>query len=168
MGSDEKKPSVVSEPSGDIIVQLGRGGEGESPATAAPPVSAVLPVRDTVIFPGMPMPLAVGREKSLRLLDDLLPKQKTFVAICQKRPEVEDPKSSDLFTIGTAVVVLKMLRMEDGTKNVILRGVERVHIDEWVQQEPYLRARVTPLEEHVSDTTETEALIVNVQTMPGR
>ncbi len=166
MGADKKKPINGSVPGGGVIIQLGQGGDDLDLTTAEiPSVSPVLPVRNMVIFPGAPTPLAIGREKSRHLLDDLLPEQKMLVVVCQKRPEVDDPAPKDLFTTGTAVSVLRMLRLEDGTQSVILRGLRRVHIEEWTAQEPYLRARVTPLTDHIADSTETEALMVNVQTM---
>lgn len=166
MGADKKKHIDGNVPGGGVVIQLGQGGDALDMTTAEiPSVSPVLPVRNMVIFPGAPTPLAIGREKSKQLLDDLLPEQKILVVVCQKRAEVDDPAPKDLFTTGTAVSVLRMLRLEDGTQSVILRGLRRVHIEEWTAQEPYLRARVTPLTDHIADSTETEALMVNVQTM---
>jgi len=171
MAQVEKRPSINdSEPPGGIVIRLGEGGDGVQGEGAAiiPEVTGVLPVRNMVVFPGMVVPLSVGRARSRQLLDDLLPQQKTLVVVCQKRPEVEDPAPSDLFTTGTAVMVLKLLRLEDGTQSVILRGLQRVHIEEWVSRDPYLKAKVTVLTDHVVNTTETEALVVNVQNMARR
>ena len=170
MGREEIKPSTVVEPSGGIVIRMG-GDDGDDSSGGVddiPAVAAVLPVRNMVIFPGAPAPLQVGRKKSRRLLDDLLPEQKTLVVVCQKRAEVEDPKPRDLFRTGTAVTVVKVLRMDDGTQTVVLRGLRRVHIDEWVSQSPYMRAEVTPLTDRIADASEIEALMFNVQTMARR
>jgi ATP-dependent Lon protease len=133
-----------------------------------PKDAAVLSIRNMVVFPGMVAPLVVGREKSKRLIEDLLPDQKIFVAVCQKDPEIENPETRDLYRVGTAVMVLKLFRVDDGTQTVILQGLERVRIDRWTSQEPYFRASVSPIPEAVGDGTEAEALLVTIRNMAQR
>jgi ATP-dependent Lon protease len=129
---------------------------------------AVLPLRNMVIFPGTVVPLQIGREKSQRLVNAVLPKEKVIVAVCQKDPAVEDPTYDDLNSVGTALMVLKLLRGEDGTQSVIVHGQARVRVEKWLDEEPYLRAHVSKLTDSVEESTETEALMVNSRNAAAR
>ena len=130
---------------------------------AIPPVASVLAVRNMVLLPGAIVPLAVGRDKSRRLLADLLPRQKVLVTVCQKDPDVEDPGPEDLYKVGTAVVVWKLFQLEDGNQTALVHAIARVRIDEWAAAEPYLTARVTELEDQVEESLRTEALTLHVR-----
>jgi ATP-dependent Lon protease len=156
---------------GSIVISTGPeslNGVGTSKDVEIPSEVGVLPVRNMVLFPGMIVPLTVGREKSRRLLKDLLAHGKLLVTVCQKSPEVDDPAPEDLYTVGTAVIVLKMLSLPDGNQTVILQPIRRVKITEWSATEPYLRAKVAPQDDHVGDGMESEALLVNVRNMGQR
>jgi ATP-dependent Lon protease len=157
--------------SGRIVISTDPGTlepSGTNEEITIPSEVGVLPVRNLVLFPGMIVPLTVGREKSRRLLKDLLAHGKLLVTVCQKSPEIDDPRPQDLYTVGTAVVVLKLLSMPDGNQTVILQPIRRVKIDKWLATEPYLRAAVTPLSDRVGDGMESEALLVNVRNMGQR
>ena len=129
---------------------------------------AVLPVRNMVIFPGMVVPLAIGRDKSKRLVESTLPDQKVLVTLCQRSADTEDPAAKDLFTIGTAVMVLKLLRLDEGNQSIIVHGLARVKIEEWLGSEPYLRARVSVLPDETNATNESEALLMNARNLARR
>lgn len=165
------KPLITEdhEPEVEIRQDAGKGkSPPESERVKIPPVLAVLPVRNLVIFPGTIVPLAIGREKSRRLISEVLPGEKIIAVVCQKDAETEDPVPDDLYACGTAVMVLKVLRTEDGNQSLIVHGLARLKIDEWTAREPYLEARATPLTDVIEETTETKALMVNVRTSAQR
>lgn len=163
---DHNKSKVIDQDDADRLVMPGRGQMEEIPSL--PKELAVLPVRNMVIYPGTVMPLQIGREKSRRLLSDVLPNQKTIITVCQRHPEVENPQPADLYTIGTAVVVLKLLKMEDENQSVIVHGRIRVKIDEFVKTDPYMIARISPLPDVLEDSTELEALVLNARNLAQR
>jgi len=119
----------------------------------------VLPVRDLVVFPGTVVPLSVGREKSKRLIDAVLAGDKLLVTCTQRRADIEDPGLDDIYRIGTAAMVLKLLRMPDGTNSLLVHGLVRVGIVEWSASEPFWKAIINPHEdEEVAPSLELEAL----------
>ena len=103
---------------------------------------AVLPVRDTVLFPGAVMPLPVGRESSLALLDSLEGPEKLLGVVAQLDPRVEAPTGTDLHSVGTLAKVHKMVRMPNGNVVAFLEGLDRLRVLEVVGLKPFLRARV--------------------------
>ncbi len=107
-----------------------------------PDVLPVLPVRGSVMFPGTIVPLTVGRSASRRMLDESLPQSKIIALFSQKDEEVEDPQVEDLHTVGTAAMVLKLIRQADDTISLIVHGLKRIVLEEMVQQKPYFKARV--------------------------
>ncbi|MBS3733439.1 MAG: endopeptidase La [Phycisphaerae bacterium] len=119
---------------------------------------AVLPVRDTVLFPGSVIPLSIERDRSRRLLSDVLPKQKVIAVVCQKDADVEEPGADDCYQVATAVTVLKLLRLEDDRRGAIVHGLSRVRIDRWIAEQPHLQAEVTPLTSEAAEDKRTEAL----------
>ncbi|MHC4717991.1 MAG: endopeptidase La, partial [Planctomycetota bacterium] len=153
---DKPRIDVPEEPEAVIVPDEGRDRGEEERRIAIPSAPAVMAIRNTVIFPGTVMPLVVGREKSRRLIDDVLPDQKTIVLLAQRKPDVEDPAPADLYDVGTAVTVLKLLKSDDGNRTIIVHGLMRVHIDSFSQTEPYFRAEVTPLEDETVGGTEKE------------
>jgi len=147
----EKKRKVIDADESEVIL---RASDMKPRAAAAaeltlPEEAAVLPLRNMVIFPGMVVPLMVGREKSHRLIDAVLPHQKVIVTVCQKQAETEDPTSDDLHAVGTAVMVLKLLRGEDNTQTIIVHGMVRVKAERYLTSEPYFRAQIAPLADTV-------------------
>ncbi len=118
----------------------------------------VLPLRNTVLFPSLFLPLSVGRPHSVAAIQAALPgEEKTFLALTQRDGAGEQPGAADLFTVGTRAVIKRMAQ-EDGTINMIVQGVERVVLEEVVQTEPYLRARVRVWPVIEDAGTEIEAL----------
>ncbi len=128
-------------------------------------VLAVLPVRDTVLFPHAVLPLTVGRESSVNLINSL-GEDKTIVVVAQREARVDVPQPSDLFTIGTLATVHKVVKMPNQSLFVFTEGLERVRLKEFVQVNPFLRATVEPVEESGGQkTAEEEALQRNVLTL---
>src|ERR1700758_4950823 len=111
---------------------------------AVPKELPILPVRDTVLFPGAVMPLTVGRESSLALLDSLEGNDKVLGVVAQLDPRTEDPSGTDLHSVGTAAKVHKMVRMPNGNVVAFLEGLHRIRITEILGLKPFLRAQVEP------------------------
>lgn len=169
--TDTKTPVITGEDEDEVVLHPGGqrpAGADETGQVPLPAEAAVLPTRGLVIFPGTVVPLGVGREKSQRLLDAVLPDEKIIVTVAQKDPEVEDPSPGDLYRVGSAVMVLKLLRVEEGGRNLIVHGLSRVRVEEWLGEKPYLRARIAPVEETAGDDKELEALMVNARTLAQR
>src|ERR1700735_1472169 len=115
----------------------------------------ILPVRDTVLFPGAVMPLPVGRESSLALLDSLEGAEKLLGVVAQLDPRVENPTGSDLHSVGTLAKVHKMVRMPNGNVVAFLEGLERIRVTEIVALTPFLRARIEE-QPDLEDQTDAE------------
>src|SRR6266700_37467 len=127
-----------------------------------PEVLPVLPLKDTVIYPFAVQPLGVGQERSIRLIDDVMRGNRLVVLVAQKSAEIEQAGSDDIFKIGTVSRVARMIRMPDGTIQIIVQGLERVDIGEFTQEKPYLAAHVTLKPDMQEDDKETEAIKRNV------
>ncbi|HUS47249.1 MAG TPA: endopeptidase La [Phycisphaerae bacterium] len=166
------KQKIVKEDEAEQIVRPGgapQGGHGPQEQQLDIPLEVgILPVRNIVVFPGMVIPMGVARAKSRRLLGETLPDQKIIVVLSQKLFETEDPGPDDLHQAGTAVMILKLLRMEDANQSIIIHGLARVRVEQWLAQEPYLRARIRVLAETTRGGTETEALVMHVRNLAGR
>ena len=136
----------------------------EAPASTlkGPRELPVLPVRHTVLFPYAILPLNVGRERSVALLNAVMAGDRTIAVLAQKDGVVEDPGFADLYETGTLGTVLRMVRFPDERYSVLVQGVERVKIIHPVADQPYLKARFEGLPESSDESVETEALIKNV------
>jgi len=167
-----KRPKIIGEKEAGIVLRLPGKDRGGKPAQQAritvPDELAVLVVRDTVIFPGTVVPLAIGREKSKRLLKEVLPDEKVIATVCQKDAQTEEPSQDDLYRFGTAAMVLKLLEAEDGSQSLIVHGLARVRIVKWLAGEPYFRARIEQVADTCGDETEAEALILNARGQAAR
>jgi ATP-dependent Lon protease len=169
MPTETKKPDIRPEEETRLVVSPGAKAPSEDKdAFELPTELAVLPVRNTVTFPGTVVPLSIRREKSQRLLQAVLPEQKTIIAVCQRDPEQDDPGPDDLYRVGTAMLVLKLLRMEEGAQSLIVQGLSRVRIVEWLAVDPYFRARVEPVSEVIVQNQQTEAMLLNVRNQATR
>jgi ATP-dependent Lon protease len=136
----------------------------KQPVKVAPEELAILPVRDTVLFPGAIMPLPVGRESSLALLDSLEGQEKLLGVVAQLDPRVENPSGSDLHSVGTLAKVHKMVRMPNGNVVAFLEGLGRLRVLDVIGLKPFLRAKVES-QPDLEDQTDAEltALERNVQ-----
>src|SRR5690242_1324284 len=140
------------------------------PATEAPIAQGertlpVLPVRDTVLFPHAVLPLTVGRESSVQLINQL-GEEKNIVVVAQREARVDSPQPTDLYTVGTLATVHKVVKMPNQSLFVFTEGVERIHVREYQQLTPFMRAIVDPIAEGKSEGgPEIEALQRNVLTL---
>ena len=125
---------------------------------------AVLPIRNAVLFPGAVAPFDVGREKSVALVEDLEGVNQPIIAIfAQKDPSTDDPGQNDLYSVGVAARVLKALKHSSGNYSLILQGLARIRLDEIQQIAPYLKAKITRLEEPQLEDLESEALAMSLR-----
>jgi len=130
-----------------------------------PATLPILPLKDTVVFPASMTPLAIGQERSIALIDDVVAGDRLLALVAVENEEAETPGWDDLYRVGTAAVVHKMLRVPDGTLRVLVQGLRRVHIDRLAGEHPYLVAELTELPDQVEESKQLEALARNVQGM---
>ena len=123
----------------------------------------VLPLKETVVFPESMTPLAVGQERSVKLIDDVVSGERMLALFTVRDTEAETPGWEDLYEVGTVAVVHKMIKVPDGTLRILVQGVQRVRLVERVADEPYLVGELDDLPDDVPDSPEVEALTRNVQ-----
>ncbi len=131
----------------EFIPLLSPEDEESMDSEEIPEELGILPLRNTVLFPGVVIPITVGRDKSIKLIKDANRKEKIIGVLAQKDVSIEDPGPDDMNSIGTVARILKMLRMPDGNTTVIIQGKKRFAIKEMVQTDPYFRATITPFDE---------------------
>ena len=136
--------------------------EGEVPE-GLPEKLPVLPLRDTVTYPDTLTPLAVGQDRSIELVNDVFSGDRMLVMLGSKDPDLETPGPDQLHRVGVAGVVARMLKVPDGSLRILVQAGQRVRIDEWVGEEPYLVAKVSELPDEVDEGPELTALMRNVQ-----
>ncbi len=125
-------------------------------------VFPVLPLRDIVVFPHMIVPLFVGREKSVRALEDVMKDDKQILLVTQKNAAEDDPTASDIYTVGTVGTVLQLLKLPDGTVKVLVEGVQRARILRFTENAEFFQAEAELLDEEEGDTQELDALMRTV------
>src|SRR5437764_1020939 len=146
------------------IAQPGGPPQEVELGSALPKVLPVLPLKDSVPFPDTLTPLAVGQERSVRLVNEVLGGNRMLVMVASKNPEIETPGPEDLYRVGVAGVVARMLKVPDGTLRILVQGGQRVVLEEFVATEPYLAARIEPAPDVIEQTPELEALFRNDET----
>jgi ATP-dependent Lon protease len=140
------------------------GSLEETTMPEIPDTLSILPVRGFVIFPGTVLPLTIGRAASIKLLDDTLPQNKVIGLITQRDENKEDPEPQDLYSVGTAAIVLKLLRQADDRVVIVVQGLRRFALRKITQTSPYLRAEIQLLESKVPpQTKEWEAEFRNLR-----
>ncbi len=127
-------------------------------------VFPVLPLRDIVVFPHMIAPLFVGREKSIRALEEVMRAEKPILLVTQQNPSEDEPKPETLFTVGTLASVLQLLKLPDGTVKVLVEGSGRAEISRFTDNESFYEAHAHRLPDVIGDTVEAEALARSVMT----
>ena len=130
-----------------------------------PDILPILTLRSSVLFPGSITPITVGRDKSMRLVRDVESANGILGALLQKEPEVEQPGPDDLYRIGTAARILKVLEMPNGNLTVILQGLEKIEVRDFVVSDPYFKASVMPLKDSVPEPNniEFDALVDSIK-----
>ncbi|MDQ3728968.1 MAG: endopeptidase La, partial [Actinomycetota bacterium] len=147
-------------------IEVARTGDlTEAVAVEAPRPDTlpVLPLRDLVAYPDTLTPLAIGQERSMRLVNEIMSGERQLVLVTARDPESEEPDPDGLYTVGVAGSVARMLRVPDGTIRIVVQATERVRIADWVSEEPYLMAKIESLPDEISESQELEALTRNVQ-----
>ena len=133
-----------------------------------PDVIGILPIRNAVAYPGTVTPLAIGRARSRKLLEDTIPNESIIGLVTQHRPETKRPGFDDIYSVGTAASVLKLIKMPQGSIHIVVHGITRFKIKERLATEPYLKARVQLLNVTARMTKKLQALIVNVRQLANR
>ncbi len=130
-----------------------------------PEILPILPLRNTVLFPGVVIPITVGRDRSIQLIRDYNRTNKTIGVVAQVADSTEEPGADDLYKVGTVAYIIKMLRMPDGNTTIIIQGKKRFKIEEYVQTVPYQKARVTAFDESRPNKSDKEfqAIISNLK-----
>ncbi|RKF03745.1 ATP-dependent Lon protease [Tenacibaculum lutimaris] len=125
----------------------------------------ILPLRNTVLFPGVVIPITAGRDKSIQLIKDANKGDKVVGVVAQKDSEVEDPGIDDIYQTGVVAQILRVLKMPDGNTTVIIQGKKRFEIEEVIQEEPYLKAKVKEAvdEREIDDQKEFDAIIDSIK-----
>jgi ATP-dependent Lon protease len=145
--------------------QSGRAPEEQQEARVLPEALAVVPLRDTIVFPGMVVPLMVSRQKSLNAINDALVGQLPVGLLTQMSRETEEPSFDDLYKVGVGSRILKMLKLPDGSVSIIVQGLHRFRVTEPVSEDPFLKAKIETLAETTEETKEVEALAKNASAM---
>src|SRR5881397_729621 len=138
-------------------------GDVEIPSTLP-----VLPLKETVVFPQSVSPLAIGQERSVKLVDDVVAGERMLALVTVRDSGVDPPGWDDLHEVGTAAVVHKMIRVPDGSLRILVQGVGRIRLERHVQDEPYLVGDFSEVPDVVEETPELEALVRSVQNEFGR
>ena len=133
-----------------------------------PPALPVLPLKETVVFPDSATPLAIGQERSVKLIDDVVARDGMLALVTVKDSEVEQPGWDDLYEVGTAAMVHKLIKVPDGTLRILVQGIQRVRLDSRMQEDPYLVGTFSVVPDVETESREVEALTRNVQMLFGR
>jgi ATP-dependent Lon protease len=125
----------------------------------------ILPLRNTVLFPGVVIPITVGRDKSIQLIKDANKGDKVIGVVAQKDQEVEDPSIVDVFPLGTVAQILRVLTMPDGNTTIIIQGKKRFEIQQLISEDPYIKAKIKSVSEEktVQETSEFTAIVESIK-----
>jgi ATP-dependent Lon protease len=163
---DEPPPSAVS-PAVEPPVHKTRSQEEDKEPTI-PELLPVLPVRDTVLFPGTIVPLNIGRDKSKAVVEAAMSADRVLGVVAQRKAEIDDPTLEELYRVGTVVSILKVLPLGEGNRSIIVHGLVRFGIEGLTQTEPYAVARAHTREDEIEDSTELEALVATAKRLAQR
>ncbi|MCH8276560.1 MAG: endopeptidase La [Bacteroidetes bacterium] len=138
--------------------------EKEMSMSDVPETLSILALRNTVLFPGVVLPITVGRDSSLRLVKDAFAEDRLIGVVAQKNSEVENPTPGDVFDFGCVASILKLIKMPDGSKSIVIQGKRRIRIANFTQSEPYFKAQVEPVvEDRHSGGLEIQARIRSIK-----
>ncbi|UMB54877.1 endopeptidase La [Lutibacter sp. A64] len=154
----------------DLIPLMTPEDEEEINREDVPEVLPILPLRNTVLFPGVVIPITAGRDKSIQLIKEANKGNKIIGVVAQKNEAIEDPTTNDVHRVGTVARILRMLKMPDGNTTVIIQGKKPFEIDSFVQEKPYLQAITKPRKEDRTEEKEPEfeAIIDSIKEMAIR
>lgn len=167
----EKKMFMQSEEEMDFIpiIPLNEQEEDSGPEIVIPNALPLLPLRNTVLFPGVVLPITVGRDKSIKAINDAYKADKLVGVVAQKDSNVEDPGIEDLELIGTVARIIKLIKMPDGGTTVIIQGRKRFQIGKILSEDPYFKAEIVVLEEEEAPLTEDfKAYVSTIKDLAGQ
>jgi ATP-dependent Lon protease len=131
-------------------------------------VLPILPLKETVVFPDSMTPLAIGQERSVRLVDEAVANDRPIALVTSRNPDEDEASAEDIYSVGTAAVIHKMIRVPDGTLRILVQGLKRIRLERIVQDEPYLVGEFQDLPDVIGREKETEALARNVEALFSR
>ena len=151
------------------MIPLNEDDNGNADEQPIPAEIAILPLRNTVLFPGVVIPITVGRDKSIKAVNDAYKTDKLIGVIAQKDSTVEEPEATDLEDIGTVAKIVKLIKMPDGGTTIIIQGRKRFKMDEITSVDPYFKARITTLDEEVlKDDADFDAMVGSIKDLAGQ
>ena len=145
----------------DGLIAEREKAEGEEEPVEIPEVLAILPLRGVVVYPITFQALSVGQPRSIQLVDDATVKKQMIGLVTALDVENEEPGPEDVYRVGVAATIHRMIKAPDGTIRLLVQGIERIRVEEWIGEEPYLTARVRPVPDEVEESLEVEALMRN-------
>ena len=140
-----------------------KSGGDDSRIITLPTELPILPLRNSVFFPGAVMPLTIGRTKTIRLIEEAKQERSLLGIITQRAPEIDDPNAEDMYTVGTAARIIKLARTGKDGFNIVVEGVTRFRVEEFSQIDPFFSARISALEDEGTGDVEVEALALNLR-----
>ena len=151
------------------IIPLNEGNQDDGQEIVVPATIALLPLRNTVLFPGVVIPITVGRDKSIKAVQDAYKADKLIGVVAQKDSNVEDPTVNDLEKVGTIAKIVKLIKMPDGGTTIIIQGKVRFRIDAITEEDPYFKAAITALAEEPAPTDEDfNAYVANIKELASQ
>jgi len=149
----------------ELIPLMTPEDEEEIKKEDVPEILSILPLRNTVLFPGVVIPITAGRDQSIKLLKEANKGNKIIGVVAQNNEAIENPTKKDLYTIGTVARILRMLKMPDGNTMVVIQGTKRFELGEFIQTEPYIKAAAKEMVEEypMTDDTEFTAIIDSIR-----
>jgi len=156
-------PSLFSRPQTKDTGSTESNPSQTSAENKYPQVLPILPLRGVVVYPHTAVPLTVGQPRSIKLVDDVVAGDKLVGLVAAMNPELETPGPADLYTIGTIATVHRLLRAPDGTIRLLVQGMDRFRVGEFIEQEPYLKARIELAPESIEEGLEIDALARNAR-----
>ena len=151
------------------IIPLNEDDSEEDDLQSIPSEIPLLPLRNTVLFPGVVLPITVGRDKSIKAVTDAYKADRLIGVIAQKDSSIEEPMVSDLEEIGTVAKIAKMIKMPDGGTTIIIQGKKRFKVEEITADDPYFKAKVKILTEEVlKDDSDFEAMVGSIKDLASQ
>ncbi len=148
----------------ELIPLLSPEDEKKLQESEVPDTLAILTLRNNILLPGVVIPISVGRDQSIKLIEDVNNKEKILGVVAQINPEIEVPKSNDIYKVGTVAKIQRIIKMPDGNLTVIIQGIKRFKIDKIKQEDPYLVAKITTLPDaNPATDKELEAIIDSIK-----
>jgi len=151
------------------IIPLNDDDEANLDAEPIPDEIPILTLRNTVLFPGVVIPITVGRDKSIKAVNDAYKTDKLIGVLAQKDSNIEEPTVSDLEDIGTVAKIVKLIKMPDGGTTIIIQGKKRFKVEEITEDEPYFKAKITVLvEENLKDDADFSAMVSSIKDLAAQ